>query len=200
MIIKRFSVILPVIFLAALVISSGCAKRMSTSQLDETGTASSEPSVEISKPEPRKGEDLIAIAEPLIPSAEVYEDVLSAESVKETPMSSAKYKEIRDIFFDFDQYAIRDDARGALQNNASVLKKKNSKKIIIEGHCDDRGTNEYNLALGERRAQSTKRYLAALGINPSEIATISYGEEKQFCSDQNEECRQQNRRAHFVVE
>ena len=200
MIKNRLTVILPVIFLAALVISNGCAKRMSTSQLDETGTTSSEPSVEISKPEPRNGEDIIAIAEPLIPSSEVSEDTLSAESVKETPMSSAKYKEIRDIFFDFDQYAIRDDARGALQNNASMLKKKNSKKIIIEGHCDDRGTNEYNLALGERRAQSTKRYLAALGINPSEIATISYGEEKQFCSEQNEECRQQNRRAHFVVE
>ncbi len=200
MIKNRLSVILPVIFLAALVISNGCAKRVSTSQLDETGTKSSQPSVDVSKPEPRKGEDLIAIAEPLIPSAEVSENVLSGEPLTETPMSSAKYKEIRDIFFDFDQYAIRDDARGVLQNNASVLKKKNSKKIIIEGYCDDRGTNEYNLALGERRAQSTKRYLAALGINPSDIATISYGEEKPFCSDQNEECRQQNRRAHFMVE
>ena len=97
MIKNRLTVILPVIFLAALVISNGCAKRMSTSQLDETGTASSEPSVEISKPEQRKGEDLIAIAEPLIPSAEVYEDVCQQNCNRNT-ISSAKYKEIRAYF------------------------------------------------------------------------------------------------------
>ncbi len=168
--------------------------------MDETGTKPSAPSSEISKSDQRRGDDLIAIAEPSIPSADVDEDTIPGEPVKETPVSSAMYKDIKDIYFDFDEYTIRDDSRSSLQTNATVIKNKKAKKVIIEGHCDERGTNEYNLALGERRAQSTKRYLAALGINPSNISTISYGEEKPFCSSPSEECWQQNRRAHFVVE
>lgn len=200
MTIKKVSVILPVIFLTALIITNGCAKRVSTSQIDETGTKSSDPSSEISKSEQRRGDDLIAIAEPSIPKADVYEDTLAGEPANETPVSSAMYKDIKDIYFDFDQYTIRDDSRSTLQNNAALIKNKKAKKVTIEGHCDERGTNEYNLALGERRAQSTRRYLVALGINPSNVSTISYGEEKPFCSSQSEECWQQNRRAHFVVE
>lgn len=200
MIIKKFSVILPVVFLASLIIASGCAKRVSTSQIDETGKKSSESSSEVSRTEPRKGDDLIAIAEPSIPKADVYESALPGEPVKESAVSAAMYKEIKDIYFDFDQYTIRDDSRTTLQANSAVIKNKKAKKVVIEGHCDERGTNEYNLALGERRAQSTKRYLAALGINPSGMSIISYGEEKPFCADHSEECWQQNRRAHFVVE
>ncbi|MEO0250446.1 MAG: peptidoglycan-associated lipoprotein Pal [candidate division WOR-3 bacterium] len=200
MVVKKFSVILPVIFLTAVIIAGGCAKRVSTSQLDEGGAERSETPSEISKSEPRSGEDIVAIAEPSLPRAEVYEDTIPGEPAKESSISSAIFKDIKDIFFDFDKYTIRDDSRAVLQTNASIIKNKKAKKVVIEGHCDERGTNEYNLALGERRAQSTKRYLAALGVNPSTISTISYGEEKPFCSNQNEECWQQNRRAHFVVE
>ncbi|MCC7201156.1 MAG: peptidoglycan-associated lipoprotein Pal [Nitrospirae bacterium] len=194
---KKYSAALPVILLAAILITNGCAKRVSTSQLDETGTKPSDATSQTSKSESRKaGDDVIAIAEPSIPSADIHEEDLNAE----TAVSSAKFKDIRDIYFDFDMYSIRDDSRSILQTNASVIKNRKAKKVVIEGHCDDRGTNEYNLALGERRAQSAKRYLLALGVSPSNLSTISYGEEKPFCTEQNEECWQQNRRAHFVVE
>lgn len=196
MLTKRFSVVLPVIFLTALIITNGCAKRVSTSQLDETETT--DRSAETSKPVAvaSHGEDVIAIAEPSIPSVDVYEEEHEGEST----LSTVTFKGIKDIYFDFDQYIISEESRTSLQNNASVIKSKQIRKVIIEGHSDERGTSEYNLALGERRAQSTRRYLTALGINPSYIATISYGEEKPFCFEQNENCWKQNRRAHFVIQ
>ena len=79
------------------------------------------------------------------------------------------------------------------------MKANKDSKILIQGHCDERGTLEYNIALGERRAQSAKKYLIDLGIDPSRISTISYGKEKPFCTDHNEECWQENRRAHFAI-
>ena len=194
MIQKRISIVLPVIFLTALIFTNGCLKKVSTSKLDETGTKSTELTPDVRKSEPINGGDLIAIAEPSLPSVDVNEDSPAGEK------TLSSNKDIKDIFFDFDEYIIRDDSITRLQSNASVIKSKKVKRVIIEGHSDERGTNEYNLALGERRAQSTKRYLTALGINPTNIATISYGEEKPFCSDQNEDCWQQNRRAHFVVQ
>ena len=194
MIIKKISIVLPVILITALIITNGCAKRVSTSQLDETGTT--DRPVETTKPGAINGEDVIAIAEPSIPSVDVYEE----ESEGDSTLSTVNYKGIKDIYFDFDRYTISADSRPVLQNNASVIKSKNIRKVTIEGHSDARGTSEYNLALGERRAQSTKRYLTALGINPSYISTISYGEEKPFCSEQSEDCWKQNRRAHFVIQ
>ena len=197
MILKRFSVAIPVILLTALIFTNGCLKKVSTSKLDETGTKSTELTSDASMSEPRNGGDLIAIAEPSTPSADVNEDSLASEKSMSSNLSN---KDIKDIFFDYDAYTLSDDSKSRLQNNASLLKSKKVKKVIIEGHSDERGTNEYNLALGERRAQSTKRYLTALGINSSDIATISFGEEKPICSDQNEECWQKNRRAHFILQ
>ena len=103
-----------------------------------------------------------------------------------------------DIFFDFDRDLIRLDARRVLEKNARILKDNPSVQTIIEGHADERGTNEYNIALGERRARAIKRYLEALGVDSSRIRTLSYGEEKPFCTESNESCWQQNRRGHFV--
>ena len=108
-------------------------------------------------------------------------------------------KGITDVYFDFDRYHIRDDAREPLNQNSVVLKKKDFKKLVIEGHCDERGTSDYNLALGERRAESAKKYLTALGVNSSKISVITYGKEKPFCMEHNEDCWQKNRRAHFVL-
>lgn len=105
---------------------------------------------------------------------------------------------VNDIYFDFDQYDIRDDAKPILKEVASILLKNNKIKVIIEGHCDERGTNEYNLALGEKRASSVKQYLIAMGIPSNRVSTVSYGEERPVCSDQTEECWAKNRRAHFV--
>lgn len=106
---------------------------------------------------------------------------------------------LKDIHFDFDKYDIRPGDAAILKENAEILKKYPKVKIQIEGHCDERGTNEYNLALGERRANSTKNYLISLGISSERISTISYGEEKPLDPGHNEEAWAKNRRAHTII-
>ena len=108
-------------------------------------------------------------------------------------------KLLRDIHFDFDKCDIRREDEEILKENAAFLKKNPKMNIQIEGHCDERGTIEYNLALGERRANNTKRYLVSLGINSSRISTISYGKERPLDPGHNEEAWAKNRRAHIVV-
>jgi peptidoglycan-associated lipoprotein len=107
-------------------------------------------------------------------------------------------KEVRDAYFDFNKSDIRADARDALSKTADFLKNYPQIKVNIEGHCDERGSTEYNLALGDRRANATKQYLVSLGISADRITTVSYGKEKPFCMESNEACWQQNRRGHFV--
>ncbi len=104
-----------------------------------------------------------------------------------------------DIFFDFDRFDLRPEARERLAKNAEFLKKHPELIVLIEGHCDERGTNEYNLALGDKRANAAKDFLVSLGVNPDNLKTISYGEEKPFCKESNEQCWQLNRRAHFKI-
>lgn len=106
---------------------------------------------------------------------------------------------LQDINFDFDKYNVRDDAKAILEKNAAWLKKNPSVKTQIEGHCDERGSSEYNLALGDRRAKSTKDYLVSLGIEAGRIPTISFGKEKPLDPGHNEEAWAKNRRAHFVI-
>lgn len=106
---------------------------------------------------------------------------------------------LKDISFDFDKYDLKAEARAALKTNADWLKANASARVEIEGHCDERGTNEYNLALGAKRAQAAKDYLATLGISKERLSTISYGEELPVCKEHNDECWQKNRRAHFVI-
>ncbi len=106
---------------------------------------------------------------------------------------------LRDIFFDYDKSAIRDDQRAALNENVAWLKANAGAKITIEGHADERGTNEYNLALGERRAKATRDYLVAAGVDAARIAIISYGEERPFVLGHDESAWKWNRRAHFVI-
>ncbi len=106
---------------------------------------------------------------------------------------------IYDVFFAYDKYALSDQARDILDNNAKIFSMNKGAKITIEGHTDDRGSNEYNIALGDRRAQSVKKYLTRVGVNGDDISTVSYGEEKPFCEGTGEECWQKNRRGHFVV-
>ena len=106
---------------------------------------------------------------------------------------------VRDINFDFDSSIIRPDAREILIVNADFLLKNRISSIVIEGHCDERGTAEYNMALGQRRAQETKKYLVNLGIKESTITTISYGEERPLDPGNTEEAWAKNRRAHFLI-
>ena len=104
-----------------------------------------------------------------------------------------------DVFFDYDQFQIRKDAMPVLDANAGWLRANGSKTVLIEGHCDERGTLAYNLVLGEKRARAAKKYLHDLGVQAAQLQITSYGEARPFCRQQNEDCYQQNRRAHFVT-
>jgi peptidoglycan-associated lipoprotein len=110
-------------------------------------------------------------------------------------------KQLQPVFYDYNKSDIRDDQIAALQNNARVLKSQQCApaSVLVEGHCDERGTDEYNLALGERRAKASKDYMVSLGIAEGRISTISYGESKPFADGHNEDAWQQNRRAHFIA-
>jgi len=107
-------------------------------------------------------------------------------------------KEVRDAYFDYDKADIRPDARESLSKTADFLKNYPQIKVTIEGHCDERGSTEYNLGLGDRRASAVKQYIISLGISADRLSTVSYGKEKPFCMEHNESCWQQNRRGHFV--
>jgi peptidoglycan-associated lipoprotein len=113
--------------------------------------------------------------------------------------SFAASSDLKDIHFKFDQYDLDDNSRAVLQKNAEYLKNNPNLHVEVQGHCDERGTNNYNIALGERRAHSTKKYLVAQGVNSRNVHVISYGEEKPFCFSSGEVCWQENRRAHFMV-
>jgi len=107
-------------------------------------------------------------------------------------------REVRDAYFDYDKADIRPDARVALSTTADFLKRHPSIKATIEGHCDERGSTEYNLGLGDRRATAVKQYLVSLGVSADRLNIVSFGKEKPFCNEHNEACWQQNRRGHFV--
>lgn len=108
-------------------------------------------------------------------------------------------KELGDIFFDLDASTIKDEGRTTLTTNANYMKRWTSVRVTVEGHCDERGTAEYNLALGDRRANAVKAYLVSLGVPASSITVVSKGKEAPFCTEHNESCWSQNRRGHFVV-
>jgi peptidoglycan-associated lipoprotein len=107
---------------------------------------------------------------------------------------------VQDIFFDYDKYDVRGDAQATLARDASYLASHPDVKFVIGGYCDERGSNEYNLALGQNRANSAKNALVTAGVAAGRIRVISYGKEKPFCSESTEECWQQNRRAGFALD
>jgi peptidoglycan-associated lipoprotein len=130
-------------------------------------------------------------AAPALTEAEIFAKKTLEQLNSERPLT--------DVFFDYDQWAVRDDSRAPLQANSEWLKKWSSTRITIEGHADARGSSEYNLALGSRRAAAVKEYLLTLGVADNRITVVSKGEEQPFCTDENEGCWRQNRRGHFVI-
>jgi peptidoglycan-associated lipoprotein len=129
--------------------------------------------------------------------------VNSAPAPPPEPVSNATEEElfarnVKDIFFDYDKYDIRASEQGSLQADAQFLQQHPNIRITIEGHCDERGSTEYNLALGTSRADAVKNALIQAGLGGDRIKTFSYGKEKPFCTESTEECWQQNRRGHFV--
>jgi peptidoglycan-associated lipoprotein len=118
---------------------------------------------------------------------------------KDGQYAESKESMFSDILFDYDKYDVADTYKPVLKSVSSWMAKNTSARLSIEGHCDDRGTNEYNLALGDRRAKAVKDYLVSLGVASDRINVISYGEERPLCSEQTEACWAKNRRAHFTV-
>jgi peptidoglycan-associated lipoprotein len=106
---------------------------------------------------------------------------------------------VKDVFFDFDRYELRSSDHSTATQDAEFLRQHPNIKIVLEGHCDNRGSDEYNLALGANRASSLKQALIAQGISEDRIQTVSYGKEKPFCDANDEQCWQQNRRDHFAI-
>ncbi len=108
-------------------------------------------------------------------------------------------KPLGDVFFAYDATDITDEAKAIMQKDIDWLKKWPTTKVMVEGHADSRGTNEYNLALGERRAEAVRNYMVSLGVAVDRMTIVSKGEEQPFCSEESEGCWQQNRRGHFIV-
>jgi peptidoglycan-associated lipoprotein len=174
---------IPVILLAVLVLW-GCPKSAEVTTSPETPQEAA-PAVEPAKEEPKVEQQ----AEPV---KEAPKPEPAKEETNERAASAASG--LQPIYFDFDRSFVRDDAKAAMKANAEWLKANPKVKVRIEGNCDDRGTKEYNQALGQRRASSAKKYLTDLGISAKRISLISYGKEKPVCSESAEECWQKNRR------
>ena len=178
------ALLLGAIFFAFLFVVSGCPKPNPTTQGDAGGAGSQ--TAQGGKP----GQ-----------SSKTGEANMGGGSLEDArkgkpPLSDGPLKE---VYFAFDSFDLRPDARATLKTNADWLKANPSTRVEIEGHTDERGTNEYNLALGAKRAQAAKDYLVSLGIPADRLSTISNGEELQVCKEQTEDCWQKNRRDRFVI-
>jgi peptidoglycan-associated lipoprotein len=179
--------------LVAAVALSGCAKRPATTQA--------------AAPAPTGAATSTAAAPPADSQQLQSGGASSGGTATPAPTTTARpavqdfaaVADLTDVFFDFDKYDIRPNDAKTLDANANWLKSNPNHLVLIEGHCDERGTNEYNLALGERRAKSTMNYLVSQGVQANRITIISYGEERPQCTEHTEACWAKNRRAHFLV-
>jgi peptidoglycan-associated lipoprotein len=181
--------------LLAGMIVSGCAKRPATT----AATAAPAPAPRAATPAPTPT-PTPAPAAPTTPApAPTAQPTAPATPARPSPREFSAIAALKDVFFDFDKYDIRAEDAKTLDANAAWLKANADNLVLIEGHCDERGTNEYNLALGERRAKATMNYLVSQGVQANRITIISYGEERPGCSEKSESCWSKNRRAHFLV-
>ena len=195
------SIIILILFLSLGLILMGCPKK---TVMKEEPSAKKAEELAAERERTARGEAERALKEKELREKEeaAKKEFEKSLVAKKTPGIEGEVFEstlLKDIHFDFDKYAIRPGDAEILKASAAVLKKYPSVKIQIEGHCDERGTNEYNLALGERRANSTKDYLLSLGISKDRLSAISYGEERPLDPGHNEEAWAKNRRAHFVI-
>ena len=181
--VKKLWYLTALLLFATVALSAGCKKAAPKTTADTRPPVSSKPAEQEVAPPPSSA-----------PKTDVTAEVLS-----QTVTELNKKGYLTDAYFDYDQSDLREDARTALAADAEWLKKYPTVQVLIEGYCDERGTGAYNLALGDRRANAAKEYLVSLGIDASRLRTVSYGEERPFCTDSNESCWQQNRRAHLLI-
>ncbi len=158
----------------------GCPKKTEVSSAEQTGQKET-------------------VSAPATPAPESGQQQAPASTAGQKEQAAGPGQGLKPVYFDFDKSFIRDDASEVLKENAAWLKAHPKVKIKIEGNCDEKGTKEYNQALGQRRAVSAKKYLAEMGISDSRISLISYGKEKPVCTEGTENCWQKNRRDDFVM-
>jgi len=177
-----------------LVFAMGCAKK---ELVKSTGTGPGA-AVSAETPTGKPGE---IVTETLKPEAPAGPSDMAGKQMAMAGIAATQEKPslFEDIHFDFDKSFIREDAKPVLQKVAEYLKKNPGASLLVEGHCDERGTAEYNIALGERRAASAKSYLVSLGVKGGALSTVSFGEEKPADPGHNEEAWARNRRAHIVL-
>lgn len=185
---RKGMIVLGVLMLVVALVSTACPKKKAK-QADDMEIESTPVEVETEE-----------VTTPSAPTT--AEDEKQAALPEDLPALNEEIRQqglIGDVFFDYDQYSLRGEARDRLAKNAEFMSEHPELIFTIEGHCDERGTNEYNLALGDRRASAAKDYLVSLGVDGERLRTVSYGEERPFCEQADESCYQLNRRAHFLV-
>jgi peptidoglycan-associated lipoprotein len=174
-------VILSLAFILVFTFFSGCKKKVK--EVPPPPQVKEQPKVE-------KVEEPV-VKEPVLSEEDIFMSKSLEQINKEQPLAM--------IFFDYDKYFIREDAKSVLERNAAWMNKFRTVKILIEGHCDERGTEEYNLALGEKRAKSTMDYLVSLGVSADRVKILSYGKSQPLVTGQDEATWQKNRRAQFTI-
>lgn len=178
-----------IVMVLAATIAAGCKKKpVATPQ--PAPTAEAPPDTTPPPAPPQRVEEAAPVPQPRLP-----EDAIANRSLDDLNRDSP----LKPVFFRLDSAELDDAGRGAATANADVLKKYATWAITIEGHCDERGTAEYNLALGERRALAVKTYLSSLGISPDRMRTVSYGKEFPFDTGHTDDAWARNRRGHFVI-
>lgn len=175
------------VLVLACVLSSGCAKKAVKSAPPVLPEQAAEDAVHPSQPPPAPSTSPVADPDPLQGDLESVNRYVLEQGL------------LRPVYFEYDRSALREDARSTLQRNAAFMRAHPEFVVTIEGHCDERGTVEYNLGLGQLRASSAREYLSDLGIARHQMRTVSYGREKPFCTDSGEDCWSSNRRAHFAI-
>jgi peptidoglycan-associated lipoprotein len=186
---KLWIIVALVLVIPAFMLTVSCQK--------QTVKATEEPEAAAAEAEPAK-EEAAPVVEEKAEVAEVTRDESVADD--ERALMAARNAFLSEhVYFAFDKYNLDDAAQEVLMSKADFLRENPDIYITIEGHCDERGTNEYNLALGDRRAESAKSFLVDMGIEAYRISTVSYGEERPLCNGSNEECWSKNRRDQFVI-
>jgi peptidoglycan-associated lipoprotein len=173
----------------------GCSKK----EIQSEGLVS-QPEGQISEDDAEKAKKKARIREQELTEQQLREKALAEEEARRKALAAAAGSfENEDVYFEFDQFVLSEKAKAILNKKAQWLREHGTAKAQIEGHCDDRGSTEYNLALGQKRADAALQYLVALGISPTRLSTISYGKERPLDPAQNEAAWAKNRRAHFIL-
>ncbi len=186
------------VLLVMALVATGCAKKEVVRSNEEAGkAAAAQPAAPAEKPETIVSAPITETPKPETPAAGTRTAMAEAQAGQKATEEAASM--FADIRFDFDKSFIREDAKPVLATVADYLKKNPGAKVQIEGHCDERGTAEYNMALGARRAESAKKYLLSLGVKGGQLSTVSYGKEKPLDPGHDETAWAKNRRDHFVL-